>query len=301
MKFGFFLPQVGTAASADGIVQVAKRAEALGYDSLWVTERLLWPVEPQTLYAGTMPIPEPYKIVLDPLQSLTWAAAATSRIRLGTSILVIGFYNPVLMARSLTTLDILSGGRLQVGLGQGWSQDEFDAAGGSMKDRGGQADEFIQALKAIWTTDPVEFKGKYFQIPKSVILPKPVQKPHPPIYLAAYSPSAMQRIATMADGWNPVGVPMNQVQNMLGGIKQMADQAGRNGDELKVLIRANVNITDQSMGDDRWPFNGSLEQIKQDIKAAEETGADELIFDPTFSQAGATVDGFLKTMELVRS
>ena len=303
MKLGMFLPQIGTAATPEAIITVAKRAEETGFDSVWVTDRLLYPVDPQTPYMATPDgsLPEVYKIVLDPILALTLAAANTSRIRLGTSVLDMPFYNPVLLARSLTTLDVISGGRLSLGMGQGWSQDEYDATAASMKTRGARADEFIQVLKAIWTTDPVEFQGSFFTVPKSIIQPKPVQKPHPPIYLAAYSPGAMKRVATMADGWHPAGVPADGLAQMLDGIKQMASQAGRDPSEIRTVARANMVVTEQPMEGDRYLCVGSLDQIKSDIQAVRDFGADELVFDPTFSPAGTSVDGFLKTMEQLKS
>ena len=302
MRLGFILPQIGPAASPEAIITVAKRAEELGYDSLWVTDRLLYPVQPQTPYVATPDgsLPEPYKIVLDPLHALTFAAAHTSRITLGTSILDMPYYNPVLLARSLTTLDVISNGRLRVGFGQGWSKDEHDAVGVSMKSRGARADEFLRALKAIWTTDPVEFQGEFFQIPKSIILPKPVQKPHPPIYLAAFAPAAMKRVAEAADGWNPAGIPAESMAQMMAGIRGMASQAGRDPSEIKMLVRANLHVTSSPLGDQRWSFSGSLDEIKSDIQATKSVGADELFFDPTFSPDGASVAGFLTRMEQVK-
>jgi len=197
MRLGFALPQIGPVAGPDALVTVAQRAEALGYDSLWVLDRLLYPVNPRTPYPATRDgvLPDLYKQVLDPLETLTFVAAHTRRVALGTSVLNLPWYPPVLLARRLTTLDVLSGGRLRVGLGMGWSLDEYEAAGASWQERGKRADEIIRALKTIWTTDPVEFHGKYYRIPKSFIGPKPVQKPHPPIYMAAYTPSAMKRVA----------------------------------------------------------------------------------------------------------
>ena len=220
MRFGFALPQVGSAVGPEGLVAVAKRAEDLGFDSLWVLDRILWPVNPRAPYPiGDGSLPVKYKSVLDPLETLTFAAAHTRRVALGTSVLNLPWYNPVLLARQLTTLDILSAGRLKVGFGIGWSPDEYEAAGGVWQERGKRADELIQALKKIWTTDPVEFQGKYYRIPKSVINPKPVQKPHPPIYMAAYTPSALKRVATEANGWFPVGIPLSGVGPMFEGIK----------------------------------------------------------------------------------
>jgi len=217
MKLGFGLPHNGPPAGPEAITMVAKRAEELGYESLWVLDRLLYPEQPQTAFPATPDgvLPENFKTVLDPLQTLSFAAAHTSRIALGTSILVMGYRNPVLLAQSLTTIDVLSGGRLRVGLGQGWSKDEHDAAGVSMKDRAARGDEFIQVLKAMWAADPVEFQGKFFQVSKSIVQPKPVQKRHPPIYLAAYTPGAMKRVATFADGWTPAHVPIDAMAQMM--------------------------------------------------------------------------------------
>src|SRR6476646_3166458 len=141
MKIGFALPNIGLVATAEAVIKVAQRAEALAYDSLWTIERLLWPVKPQTPYPATPDglLPEPYRYVLDPLDTLTFAAAQTRTIALGTSVLDIPYYNPVMLARRLTTLDQLSGGRLRLGLGLGWSQDEMDATGADMKQRGAMA------------------------------------------------------------------------------------------------------------------------------------------------------------------
>ena len=302
MRLGFNLPQIGPAAGPEAIVRVAQRAEELGYDSVWVTERLLYPIEPKTPYMATPDgsLPEVYKTVLDPLESLTFVAGQTSRVALGTSILDMPYYNPVMLARRLTTLDVLSGGRLRLGFGLGWSQDEFDAVGASMKQRGRRADEFISVLKAIWTTDPVEFQGEFYQVPKSVILPKPVQKPHPPIYLAAFSPGGLKRTATMANGWLPAGMPADGMKQMMEGIKGMAQEAGRDPSEVVLVVRANIHVTDEALGEDRWIFTGSSEQIKSDIAAAREVGVAELHFDPSFSPDGTSVDGFLSRMEQMK-
>ena len=302
MRIGFNLPQIGPAASPEAMVRVAQRAEELGYDSLWVTERLLYPTSPQTPYPASPDgsLPEAFKINFDPIETLTFVAGQTKQIGLGTSVLDMPYYNPVMLARRLTTLDVLSGGRLRVGLGQGWSQDEYQASGAPEKGLGKRADEFISVLKAIWTTDPVEFHGEFFHLPKSVIQPKPVQKPHPPIYLAAYSPGALKRAATMADGWNPAGVPLDGMKEMLEGLKGMAQQAGRDPNDVAVVVRANVTLTDEPLGDERFIFYGSADEIKSDIVAVRELGAAELFFDPTFSPDGTSVDGFLSSMERIR-
>jgi len=299
MRVGFGLPHTGQAASPEAIVRVAQQAEQLGYDSLWVYERFLFPVDPQVPYVGSADgaYPDVFKTVLDPIETLTYAAAHTRRVALGTSVLDMPYYNPVLLARRLTTLDVLSGGRLRVGLGLGWCKDEFDAAGRPMKNLGRFADEFIAVLKAIWTTDPAEFHGEFFTLPRSIIQPKPVQKPHPPIYLGAFSAGALKRAATVSDGWNPVFLPIEVMRQMTEALKTMAREAGRDPDQVQVIVRANVHKTNEPLGDQRPAFSGSLDQIKADIRATEELGADEIFLDPTFSPAGQSLEGFLATME----
>ena len=302
MKLGFTLPNIGPIGTAESLSTVAQRAETLGYDSLWTVERLLYPVKPQTPYPATPDgsLPEPYKHVLDPVEALTYVAAQTKKIGLGTSVLDIPYYNPVTLARRLTTLDVLSNGRLRLGLGLGWSKDEMDATGSNMKNRGAMADEFLQVLKAIWTTNPAEFHGKFYQLPKSYISPKPVQKPHPPILMAAFAPAALKRLATVADGWNPTGIPIDGMAQMFAGIKQMAKEAGRDPSALRMVVRANLEITDKPLGKGRFIFSGTLDQIKEDVAGCAGIGAHELFFDPAFMKGGQEIDRWLPLMEQIR-
>ena len=299
MKIGFALPNVGPLSTPEAVVKVAQRAEALGYDSLWTIERLLWPVKPQTPYPATPDgsLPEVYKHVLDPLETLTFAAAHTKTIALGTSVLDIPYHNPVMLARRLTTLDQLSNGRLRLGLGLGWSKDEMDAMGADIKKRGAMADEFLPVLKAVWTSNPVEFQGRFYQVPKSYIGPKPVQKPHPPIYMAAYAPAALKRLAAMANGWNPVGIPVDGMAQMFGSVKQMAKDAGRDPSSLELVVRANLEITDKPLPKERWIFSGTMDQIKEDLAGCRSIGAHEVHFDPTFSPGAQSLERWLALME----
>ena len=302
MRIGFAVGNIGPIGTAEAITRISQRAEALGYDSLWSVDRLLWPLKPRTPYPVTPDgtLPEGYKHVLDPIDVLTFAAAQTKKVTLGTSVLDIPFYNPILLARRLSTLDVLSNGRVRVGFGLGWSQDEMDAAGADMKKRGAMADEFLQVLKIIWTTDPSEFEGKFYHLPKSHINPKPVQKPHPPIYLAAFAPPALKRLATMADGWNPVAIPAAGMAQMYGAIKQMAQEAGRNPNSLAMVVRANLEITEKPLPTERMIFSGTAEQIKEDLAACREIGASEVFFDPTFMPGAQKLDRWLAIMEEVR-
>ena len=285
MRIGFALPQIGGLGRAENIEKATKRAEELGYDNLWVLDRLLAPVKPSAPYpaASDGSLPAIYRNVLDPVGTLTFAAAHSKRIGLGTSILNLPWYNPVLLARQLTALDVLSGGRLRVGFGIGWSPDEYEAAGSPWKQRGKRADECVQALKTIWTTDPVEFHGKYTKIAKSYIGCKPVQKPHPPIYMAAYTSGAMQRTAREANGWFPAGIPISSIGRMFDGIQQMAKDAGRDPGKLELLVRAHVEFSSTPIEKKRRDFTGTAEQIAGDVAALRKLGASEVVFDVQFS------------------
>ena len=298
MRFGFALPQIGSLVGPEALVTVAKRAEDLGFDSLWVLDRILWPVDPRAPYPiGDGSLPLQYKHVLDPVETLTFAAAHTSRILLATGVLNLPWYNPVLLARRLTTLDVLSRGRLRVGFGIGWSPDEYEAAGAPWQDRGKRADESIEVLKKIWTTDPVEFQGKHYRIAKSFIGPKPVQKPHPPIYMAAFTPSAMKRVAAEAHAWLPVGIPLTGIGAMFEAIKNMAKQAGRDPSALELIVTAGVEIHKRPIEKERIEFTGSLEQIGEDFATARKVGAAEIAIYAQFLAPDETAEDLIARME----
>jgi probable F420-dependent oxidoreductase len=298
VRLGFFLPQIGPWAGPEPIAQVARRAEELGFDSLWVTERSLVPLEPKTPYP-LGELPDVYKTVLDPLDALTFAAAHTSRVALGTAILCLPWYSPVLVARRLTTIDVLSKGRLRAGFGIGWSEDEHDVAESDFATRGRRLEEAIHALKTIWTTDPVEFAGEFYSIPRSFIGPKPVQKPHPPIYIGAFAPPAIARAARVADGWIAAAFPVPTMAEVFAGIKRTAARAGRDPAALELIVRANVELSEQPLGQDRMVFKGTPEQIASDLSATREIGATEVIMDATFDPGVRSVDDFLGRMELL--
>jgi probable F420-dependent oxidoreductase len=302
VRIGFALPQVGAVAGPDAITRVARRAEELGFDSLWVLDRLLYPLNPRAPYPvgdGTLPLQ--YKRVLDPVETLTFAAARTERIAVGTSVLNIPWYNPVLLARRLATLDVLSGGRLRLGFGIGWSPDEYEAAGASWTARGKSADDCVNALKAIWTTDPVEFEGSHYRVAKSFIGLKPVQKPHPPIYMAAYTPGAMKRVAREANGWFPVGIPLSAVGPMFEQLKGMAQQVGRDAQSLELVVRGNCEFTASAQPKERADFTGSPDQIATDIMRTKKLGAGELVCDVQFSPGIETVSDILGRMEEIQT
>ena len=302
MRAGFSIPNGGPVASPDALLKVAKRAEELEYDTLWTFERVLYAVKPRNPYPGTPDgtWPEVFRRMMDPLDTLTFVAAQTKKIFLASSVINIPYYNPVMLARRLTTIDNLSNGRLRMSFGLGWSQDEMDATGADMKVRGARADEFLEVLKAIWTQNPVEFHGQFFNLPKSYIDLRPVQKPHPRIYLAAFTPPALQRAARLADGWNPTAVPLEGMAQMFSSIKQMAAAAGRDPSSFELVVRANLHITPKPVEKDRFIFTGTLDQIKEDTIACRKMGASEVHFDPGFG-ASKSLDQWLAVMEPLRT
>jgi probable F420-dependent oxidoreductase len=303
MRLGFTVPQFGPDAGPDALLEVARLAEDLGYDSLWAIERLLYPVNPKAPYPATADgsLPLVYRRSLDPLATLAYLAAATSRVRIGTSIINLPYHNPVLLARELGTIDVLSQGRLNIGLGVGWSPDEFEAVGVPMRERGRRAEEALQVIEAIWRDNPVEFEGRYFQVPESFFDLKPVQKPRPPIYMAAYTPVTMDRVARLADGWIPSGVPVGAMEQMFAAIKQGAAEAGRDPSSLKLIVGANIAFHPAPLGEDRPIFAGSAEQIEADILATRELGADELIFNALFSPDVDSTEDLLSHMEQLQA
>ncbi|MFL6277267.1 MAG: LLM class F420-dependent oxidoreductase [Blastocatellia bacterium] len=299
MKIGMSLPQLGTQASAESLIAVARRAEELGYDSLWVLERLLWPLNPQEPYpaAPDGKLPEAYQTVLDPIETLTFVAAHTSTIELGTSVLVLGYHTPIQLARRLATLDVLSKGRALVGFGVGWSRDEFQAAGTPFERRGARADEFLEALLALWTKDPVAFEGNYYHIPESLVGPKPVRKPHPPIYIAGFGPYTIERAVKYGQGWNPSGMP--SFEWLEGMIKQFHETAARAGREpMEVVFRAFTMVFEQSAAQ-RHPMMGTLAEIKEDIQRLRDIGVTHLIHSPPAIgfDPSATTDDALDLIE----
>lgn len=285
MRFGFGLPHCGPWAGPEALTSVAERAEALGYDSLWTVDRLLSPTAPRAAYPASADgrLPRQASRVLDPLDALTWVAARTTRVALGTSVLVLPFYDPVLLARRLTTLDVLSNGRLRVGVGTGWMPEEYEAVGVPMNERGARADEALQVLKTLWTTNPVSFAGRFTQIAESTYDLRPVQRPHPPLYVAAFTPRAMRRVAQSADGWMPANLPIDAVREMFGAIRQMAGDAGRDPAALALIVRANLWITDRPIDTKRPPFAGTLDQIRGDVDAVRALGADEILIDACYT------------------
>src|SRR3954464_4698612 len=217
---GFGLPVSGSWATPDTMRRIARRAEELGYASLWTFQRVLYP-------AGGELDPS-YRTVLDPVVALAHVAGHTDRIRLGTATICAPFTAPALLAKALTSLDVLSGGRLTVGLGIGWLPQEYAAAGVPFERRGARMDEYLRCLEALWTQDPVEFAGEFYTVPRSQTGPPPVQRPHPPVLLGGTAEPALRRAGRLAQGWiSRSRQDLTQIGASIETVREGAREAGR--------------------------------------------------------------------------
>lgn len=246
MPVGLCLPQIGPHCEAREVAAFAREAEQLGYSSLWVGDRLLAPVAPSTLYPGggttEQPYPPEFTAVLDPLVILTVAATATTTVRLGTSTLNATWHPPALLARTLTTLDALSDGRLDVGLGLGWLPEEYEAAGVPWAGRGARLEEILDVLDAWWTGNPVEHHGDRFDIARSIVDLRPAQKDGPPVLLGGLTVAGMERIGRRAAGWLPVAdIPVPHQNDLWRVARRTAEAAGRDPDALRQELRINAH------------------------------------------------------------
>lgn len=282
MKIGIALPHIGPYASRENIVRVAQAAEGTGFDSLWVLERLLRPTFAFHQMGREMHMSTVYAIAYEPLDTLSYVAAKTERIKLGTSVIDALFHPPVVLSKRFAALDQLSGGRVIAGLGQGANQPEFKTANIPLKRRGAGFEEYIAALRAAWGPDPVSFKGRFYSIAESQIGPKPLQQPIP-ILLGGHSPEAIARAARLADGYNPsYGAIPTAWQSLQDRIKLYQDAvraAGRDPSSAQVVIRANLTPG----GTTGQPLAGSAEQIKEDLAQLRALGVSHVFWDMNFA------------------
>jgi|SRR5919108_1486309 probable F420-dependent oxidoreductase len=307
MKAGIFLPHIGDNCTKENILFIAKESEKAGFDSVWVLDRLLWPLNPQTPYVASADgsLPLQYQNVLDPLTTLTYVAAVTNKILLGTSIIDMFFQNPVALAKRFATLDILSNGRAIAGLAIGWSKDEYEVSGIPFENKGKRADEYVQVLKKIWTEEIVEFKGQFYNIPSSRIDPKPVQKPHPPILFGGFSPKTFSRIVNYANGW--IGIagfgPLGQLGQMINALREEARKIDKDPSKIEVVIGTYPNIQESapSSNQTRAPMTGTIDQIGSDIEQIKAMGVNHIFFGHMFSYIGQDVNKMIEvTKQLAR-
>ncbi len=298
MKLGLMLPQVGKNATRENVIKLAQAAEKENLESLWVIERLLWPINPQSKYPGSANgiMPVEWQNIYDPINLLSYVAAFTKKILLGTGVIDVLFHNPVVLGREFATLDVLSGGRVIAGLGIGWSKYEYQTSNVPFENRGNRQNEFLEALKRVWTDDIVEFKGKFYNIPASNIGSKPLQKPHPRILLGGFSSKTFQRIAKYSDGWlGVVGGPIDQLKQVLDSIKREIEKAEKAPDDFDMTTLTFPRLI-QNSSDERMPMTGTIEEIGADIAKLKEIGFNRVVLGQSAGE-GYSVE---RTIELAR-
>ena len=291
MKYGFTIPGSGPLTSPEVMGEIARRGEELGFDFLVCPGHIIFPRQVDSPYPyneeGVHPGTGPGEC-LDQLTMLAFLAGQTSRIRLGTSVMIVPHRNPLVAAQSIATLDVLSGGCVILGIGVGWLREEFEALNlPSFDERGAVTDEYLQAYIELWTSDNPSFEGKYVAFNDISFLPKPVQKPHPPIWIGGESRPAIRRAAELGNGWHPLGVnrqsPMATPQQLRGAMDRLASQAeraGRDPADIEVGFRvAGLNLTHAGPDSERPHFAGNPEQIAEDIRTYQHIGVSNLVFD----------------------
>ena len=272
-------PHGGSLATTEAIARIAEGAEQIGLDSVWSFERQLAPTAGGDAGGGhIIQLPTEYQRVFSPLEVLAFAAARTSRVTLGTSVLVALLHSPAVLGRSFATLDQLSNGRVVVGIGQGWMLQEFAAAGVSPQRRGPRFSEFIAVLRAVWGPDPVASDGEFYSIAESVISPKPVQEGGPQILAGAASPGGIKRAARLGLGLNPIWFgSWETLEESVGTFRSAATDAGRDPAALPVVLRVNSSIAEEPTGDGPTPA-GSAEEIVEAIPRLERLGVTEILW-----------------------
>ena len=285
MRLGIGLPVSGSWATPDAMAEVARSAEGLGYASLWTFQRVISPPDGSW---GEM-----YRHVHDPLVPLAYAAALTTQVRLGVAVLVAPYYSPLLLAKQLASLDVVSRGRLDVGLGLGWAEEEFGAVGVPFDHRGARTEETVACMTALWGQDPVRFEGRFSSIPLTSAQPKPVQAPRPPILLGASTPPGLRRVGRVADGWVSASrQDLTAIGDAVEAVKDAAREAGRDADALRFVVRGVVRL-DEDVSDRagrRRPLTGTPDQVRRDLDDLEAQGATEVFLDLNFASRVGSPD-----------
>ena len=247
MEFGLHLPHVGPLATREGITEFAQLVEKLGFDALWVSDHIVVPRSLDSRYPysrdGSFPV-SPDVSLMEPIATLLFAAAVTERVKLGTTVLVLPMRNPIVTAKQLASLDVLSNGRLILGVGTGWMEEEFQMLGVPFKRRGARTNEYIRLLKALWTEENPSFEGEFWQIKNVGFNPKPLQQPHPPIWTGGHSAPALRRAGRLSDGWHAVGVSPDTLREQFQEVQRHAEEAGRDPASLTLSVRPRVRMDD---------------------------------------------------------
>lgn len=302
MRYGFYLPTRGPLAEPSALTALAQRAEALGFHSVMIADHIVLPVRSGSKYPYTVSGAFPSEgDALEQLALMAFMAAVTRSLRLVTSVMILPHRNPVVTAKALATIDVLSGGRVTVGVG--WLREEFAALGAPDFDRrGAVSDEYLRIFKALWTEAPARFAGAFYSFDDVWCLPRPVQRPHPPIWVGGHSRAALRRAARYGDGWHPVGAnpasPLlpDEMRAKLAELRRLAEAEGRDPDTLTISYKAplyDTSLTGTALdtgGTARRPFSGTTAQILDDIATYADLGVSELILDFRGQTLGESLD-----------
>jgi len=287
MRFGFGLPTAGAAANGPDILRFAHRAEALGFESVWSGDHIIMPTGKITQYPyttdGSFSRP-PSEGFLEPFTLLAYAAAGTKTIKLGMTVIILPYRNPIVQAKMLACLDVLSGGRLICGIGVGWLEKEFQVLQASYKDRGPVSDEYLEIFNILWTQDQPEFHGKHYDFDGITLYPKPVQNPHPPIWVGGHSRRAIRRAVRYGDAWQPTRQTPDFVKEHLPYLRQEADRQGRPLHELTISLKRSLHFTDIGLSGEVLSHSnnaliGTTQEVIDDVCRCRDVGIQQLTFD----------------------
>jgi probable F420-dependent oxidoreductase len=239
MKFGIFAPLANPFATSDYLKALGSAAEERGFDSIWVAEHVVLFDEYASQYPyaadGRIPV-RPESGILDPFAALSYLAAVTTTIRLGTGICLVPQRNPVYTAKEAATVDWLSGGRLDLGIGVGWLAEEFGALGVPFDRRGSRCRAYIDVMKTLWTDPISQYSGEFYELPPTRQYPKPLQQPHPPIHFGGESDAALRRVADLGQGWYGFGLDPEQAKERIARLEQLLERRGRRRQDIEVSI-----------------------------------------------------------------
>lgn len=289
MKFGFYLPSHGPTARRDPLIDIAQAGERLGYHSMVVGDHIIAPRVMESSYPYSLGDEVPWNEGgehLEQLTELTFLAAVTERIHLVPSVMIVPYRNPLLAAKILATIDVLSEGRLILGVGVGWMEEEFEALDTPpFANRGAVTNEYLEVFKELWNSDNPTFNGNYVTLSNIEFTPKPVQKPHPPIWVGGQSKPAIRRAVEHGNAWHPVGAtpatPLEpeELASDIDYMRSHADKIGRNPYDVGVAMKAPLYDAELGGGEVRRRFSGTPDQVMQDIKIYQDLGVTNLIFD----------------------
>ena len=305
MDFGFSIPSGGPNATPEVIAALARRGEELGFAYAGISDHVVIPKDIRSRY----PYSESGEFggtghILDQLTVVSFIAGQTSKIRLLTSVMVLPHRSPVLTAKMLASIDVLSAGRLTVGCGVGWMREEFEAIGApAFDERGAVSDEYIRSFRELWASDDPSFDGEYVRFSDIVFEPKPVQKPYPPIWIGGESPAALRRAGELGDGWYPIGnnprFPVDTMElfsKSVDTVHRHAEAAGRDPSQIDLAYSAGwYDDQGPQTGPDgsRRSFTGTSEQVVEDIRAFGEAGVRHLMV----GMRGGSLTDTLERME----